>query len=63
MEATVESESVIRFWVAKKAYAGMAGPSIKGSEISAIEGDTVVIGDVRIQTAKYGSRYIVGWTT
>ncbi|MDR2713320.1 MAG: 4'-phosphopantetheinyl transferase superfamily protein [Clostridiales bacterium] len=59
-------EAVIRFWVAKEAYAKMTGEGLKGNpkrfEVSAVEGDILIIEGIRIKTMKLGSDHIVGWT-
>ena len=59
-------EAVIRFWVAKEAYAKMTGEGLKGNpkqyEVSSVEGDTLIIGESRIKTMKLGPDHIVGWS-
>lgn len=60
------SEAVIRFWVAKEAYAKMKGEGLKGDskrfEVSEIDGDILTIGEVQIKTVTLEDKYIAGWT-
>ena len=59
-------DTAIRFWVAKEACAKMMGIGLQGDpkryEISSVNGDVLIIGGSRVQTAKVGTEYIVGWT-
>ncbi|MDR0490637.1 MAG: 4'-phosphopantetheinyl transferase superfamily protein [Oscillospiraceae bacterium] len=59
-------EAAIRFWVAKEAYAKMTGDGLKGNpkrfEVSAIDGDALIIEGARVQTVKIDDKYIAGWT-
>ena len=61
-----ESDTVIRFWVAKEAYSKMLGEGLQGYpkryEVISFDADTVVIGNVEIHTSRIGDDYIVGWT-
>ena len=59
------TETAIRFWVAKEACAKKAGIGLcdpKRYEVKAIEGDVLIVGNERVQTAKVGTEHIVGWT-
>jgi len=59
-------EAAIRFWVAKEAHAKKTGLGLRGNpksyEVSAVDGDTLVVGDSRVKTQKLGTEFIVGWT-
>lgn len=61
-----ETEAAIRFWVAKEAYAKKIGIGLMGDpkryEVSALEGDTLIIEGSRVKTAKVGTDFIIGWT-
>jgi len=59
------TEWIIRCWVAKEAYGKYLGKGLQGNprkyKIDAINGNTLTIGDVTIQTIKHNN-YIIGWT-
>ncbi|PSL27073.1 type I polyketide synthase [Chitinophaga ginsengisoli] len=59
------TEWIIRCWVAKEAYGKYLGKGLQGNpkkyKIDAINGTTLTIGDVTIQTIKHNN-YIIGWT-
>lgn len=59
------TEWLIRCWVAKEAYGKYLGKGLQGNPkkymIESINGDTLRIGDVTIQTIKHNN-YIIGWT-
>ena len=67
MNSVGDPGAATRFWVAKEAYAKMLGEGLKGNpkrfEISAAEGDTLIINDTRIQTTLLDGDFILGWTT
>jgi len=54
-----------RLWVAKEAYGKMLGKGLqgnpKGYEVTAIDGDNLIIKDCTIKTIKY-KNFIIGWT-
>jgi phosphopantetheinyl transferase len=60
-----KAEWIIRCWVAKEAYGKYLGKGLQGNprkyKITAIDGTTISIGDVTIQTIKHNN-YIIGWT-
>jgi phosphopantetheinyl transferase len=59
-------EAVIRFWVAKEAFAKMKGEGLKGNpkrfEVSKVDGDILTIEETQIKTVKIENEYIAGWT-
>jgi phosphopantetheinyl transferase len=61
-----QPETAIRFWVAKEACAKKTGEGLVTSpqrfEVSAIDGDILVVGDERVQTRKIDDEYLAGWT-
>lgn len=63
--AADRTEWIIRCWVAKEAYGKYLGKGLQGNpkkyKIDSINGNTLTIGDVTIQTIKHNN-YIVGWT-
>jgi len=60
-----KTEWIIRCWVAKEAYGKYLGKGLQGNpkkyKIDSINGHTLTIGDVTIQTIKHNN-YIIGWT-
>ncbi|SHN02693.1 type I polyketide synthase [Chitinophaga sp. CF418] len=63
--AVDRTEWIIRCWVAKEAYGKYLGKGLQGNpkkyKITSIDGNTLRIGDVTIQTIKHNN-YIIGWT-
>lgn len=61
----LHDEWVTRFWVAKEAYGKYLGKGLQGNpkryEVSAINGDDLLIEGIRIKTIKHNN-YIIGWT-
>ncbi|MDR3307848.1 MAG: 4'-phosphopantetheinyl transferase superfamily protein [Coriobacteriales bacterium] len=66
MEALVQPEAAIRFWVAKEAVAKQAGTGLLGNpknfEVCAVDGTVLTVGKVRVQTMDIGKEHIAGWT-
>jgi len=60
-----KSEWATRFWVAKEAYGKYLGKGLQGNPrayvIEAVNGETLRINDILIQTIKH-KNYIIGWT-
>lgn len=60
------AEWTTRLWVAKEAYGKMLGTGLNGNpkqiEIERIEGETLFIKDVSVETIKYKDKFIIGWT-
>lgn len=58
-------EWITRFWVAKEAYGKSIGKGLAGNpkayQVSAIEGEELVIENIKVNTIKY-KNYIIGWT-
>jgi phosphopantetheinyl transferase (holo-ACP synthase) len=61
-----QPQGTIRFWVAKEACAKKAGTGLEGNpkrfEVTAVDGDMLIVGDERVTTMSLGDDYIVGWT-
>jgi phosphopantetheinyl transferase len=61
-----QPEAPIQFWVAKEASAKKAGTGLEGNprrfEVTAVDGDVLSVGDQKVQTARIGEEYVVGWT-
>jgi malonyl CoA-acyl carrier protein transacylase/phosphopantetheinyl transferase len=60
------AELVIRFWVAKEACAKKAGTGLRGApkqfEVTALDGETLILGNEKVQTTLLGEEYVAGWT-
>lgn len=58
-------EWITRFWVAKEAYGKSIGKGLAGNprayQVSALEGDELIIEGTKVNTVKY-KNYIIGWT-
>jgi phosphopantetheine--protein transferase-like protein len=61
-----QPEAAIRFWVAKEACAKKAGTGLEGNprrfEVSAVDGEVLSIGGMKVQTMALEKEYIAGWT-
>jgi len=60
------AEWLTRYWVAKEAYGKSLGKGLQGNPkayvVEAINGETLTIQGVHIQTIQY-KNYIIGWTS
>jgi len=61
-----EQEWATRFWVAKEACAKKSGEGLKGNpkrfEVTAVEGEVLLVNGESVQTKDMEEGYIVGWT-
>jgi 3-oxoacyl-(acyl-carrier-protein) synthase/malonyl CoA-acyl carrier protein transacylase/phosphopantetheinyl transferase len=65
LKGRLHDEWVTRFWVAKEAYGKYLGKGLQGNpkkyQVSAINGNDLFIGEIKIKTVKHNN-YIIGWT-